>query len=165
MTAPMIALLDDDPAFLSQMHDLPTTAGYRTLRYRPQEVADMHALVKGFRPALVILDCWWRSSTARWEFLKKIWADPATMHTGVILTTDQAVGPSLQIQILRAMRCSVVAKPLDRDKLLRAIAAVLGPDRTTRSTPPACQPPRFSWERGHSIGYGRPRCLICSGAQ
>ncbi len=131
MTAPMIALLDDDPAFLSHMHDLLTTAGYQTLRHRPQEVADMHALVTRFRPALVILDCWWRSGTAGWEFLKKIWADPATMRTGVILTTGQAVGPSLQIQILRAMRCPVVAEPLDRAKLLRAIEAVLGPERRT----------------------------------
>jgi len=131
MTAPLIALLDDDPAFLSQMHALLTTAGYQTLLCHPQEVTDMHALVTRFQPALVILDCWWRSGSEGWEFLKKIWADPATMHTGVVLTTGQAVVPSLQIQILRAMHCPVVVKPLDRDKLLHAIEAVLGPNRTT----------------------------------
>ncbi len=30
MMAPLIALLDNDPAFLSKMHELLTNAGYRT---------------------------------------------------------------------------------------------------------------------------------------
>ena len=36
MTAPVIAVLDNDPAILSLMHDLLTEEGYRTLRFPPE---------------------------------------------------------------------------------------------------------------------------------
>ncbi len=126
MTAPLIALLDNDPAFLSKMHDLLTDAGYRTLRCRPDVVVCAHALVTRYRPALIILDRWWRSD-AGWAFLTQLWADPATMHIGVVLVCPQVIAPSLQRDILRATRCRLVGSPLDRDDVLRAIAAVLAP--------------------------------------
>jgi CheY-like chemotaxis protein len=126
MTAPTIAILDNDPSFLSVMHDLLTAAGYRTLRCRPRDVRDVHMLVRRFQPAIVILGRWWRGGDG-WEFLKHLWADPTTMHIGVILTCGQAVAPSLQADLLRAMRCRMVWTPLDQHDLLRAIAAVLGP--------------------------------------
>jgi len=56
MTAPVIAVLDNDPSFLSLMHELLTDEGYRILRCRPDDVVSAHALVKRVRPALVILD-------------------------------------------------------------------------------------------------------------
>ncbi|MDQ6833112.1 MAG: hypothetical protein M3008_06920, partial [Chloroflexota bacterium] len=60
MTAPIIAILDEDPSFLSQMQALLTPVGYQTLRGRPHGVVDAHALIKRSQPALVILDRWWR---------------------------------------------------------------------------------------------------------
>jgi DNA-binding response OmpR family regulator len=126
MTAPVIALLDNDPAFLSAMHDLLTAAGYRTLRCRPDDVLDPHALVGRFQPALVILDRWGWGGDG-WEFLKHLWADPRTAPIRVVLTGGQRVGPSLHADLLRTMRCQVVRTPLDRHALLRAVEAVLGP--------------------------------------
>ena len=132
MTAPLIALLDNDPAFLAQMHALLTAAGYRTLRCRPRDVRSAHALVTRCQPALVILDRWWRGRGDGWEFLTDLWADPATMRIGVVLACPQVIASSLQRDILRAMRCRMVRNPLDRDDVLRAIAAVLGPSPMQR---------------------------------
>jgi Zn-finger nucleic acid-binding protein/CheY-like chemotaxis protein len=127
MTAPVIAILDNDASFPSAMHDLLSAAGYRTLRCRPNDVLDAHALAKRIQPALVILDLWWRRGGDGWEFLKHLWADPITTQIGVVLTCGQAVAPSLQADLLRAMRCQVIRTPLDHREVLCAIAAVLGP--------------------------------------
>ncbi len=137
MTAPRIVILGNDFSSLSLMHDLLIAEGYRTLRCRSHDVTDAHAVVKRAQADLVILDLWLAQPGDGWEVLKKIWADPATMHTGVVIMIGQAVVPSLQIEILRAMRCPVVAKPFDAQELLRAITAVLGPSpvRLNRRAP------------------------------
>ncbi len=136
MTAPLIALLDNDPTFLAQMHTLLTVEGYRTLRCRPRDVLSVHALVKRRQPALVILDRWWRRRGDGWEFLTDLWADPATMRIGVVLACGQALPPSLQTQILRATRCHLVRNPLDRDELRHAMTAVIGPTPMQRERGP-----------------------------
>jgi CheY-like chemotaxis protein len=133
MTAPMIALLDNDPPFLSAMHDLLTGEGYRTLRCRPDDVLEAHALVRRFQPALVILDRWWQGDDG-WDFLKHLWADPRTTHIRVVLTAgEEAPSSSLHSEILRAMRCRLLRTPMDRDGLLRAVEAVLGPPSIGRA--------------------------------
>ena len=131
--APDIALLDNDPSFLSAMHDLLTTAGYRTLCCRPDDALDAHAVVKRSQPALIILDRWWRRGNAGWEFLKTLWADPQTTHIGVVLIAGEAVAPSLQADLLRATRCQMVCTPVDDREVLCAIEAVLGPAFVARA--------------------------------
>jgi len=122
MTAPRIVLLGNDFSSLSLMHDLLIAEGYRTLRCRPQDVTDAHAVVMRAQTDLVILDLWLARRGDGWEVLKKIWADPATMHTGVVIMIGQAVVPSL---------------PFDAQELLRAIMAVLVPSpvRLNRRAP------------------------------
>ncbi|MDQ2785234.1 MAG: response regulator [Chloroflexota bacterium] len=127
MTAPIIAILDEDPSFLSAMQALLIPVGYRTLRCRPNDVVDVYALVKRYQPALVILDRGWGRGSDGWEFLKHLWADPQTTQIGVVLTAGQTLRPSLQAEALRTMCCQVVRTPVDRRELLRAIEAVLGP--------------------------------------
>lgn len=136
MTAQLIALLDNDPAFLSLMHELLTDEGYRTLRCRPRDVLSVHALVKRHQPALVILDRWWRRRGEGWEFLTDLWADPATMRIGVVLACGQTLPSSLHTQTLRATRCQIVRNPLDRDELLHAMTAVAAPTPLQRERGP-----------------------------
>lgn len=54
MTAPRIVLLSNDDAPLAAMHALLTDEGYRTLRCRPRDVTDAHAVVKRAEADLVI---------------------------------------------------------------------------------------------------------------
>ncbi len=127
MTAPIIAILDEETSFLSAMQALLIPVGYRTLRCRPNDVVDVYALVKRSQPHLVILDRWWRRGNEGWEFLKHLWADHRTTQIGVMLTTGQTLPPSLQAEVLQTMCCQVVRTPVDRRELLRAIETVLGP--------------------------------------
>jgi DNA-binding response OmpR family regulator len=127
MTAPCIALLDDDPTVLSLMHELLADEGYRTLRCRPDDVVDAHALVKRARPALVILDLWMTTRDGGWAFLTRLWDDSETAQIpALILTGEPSLLPA-HADVLRVRRCPVVKKPFDLQDLLAAIAAVLGP--------------------------------------
>ncbi|MDQ2784269.1 MAG: response regulator [Chloroflexota bacterium] len=126
MTAPRIALLDNDPAALSLMHELLTNAGYRTLRCRPNDVISAHALVKHAPPALVILDLWVATHDGGWAFLQHLWSDRDTAQIPALIVTGEPVLLPMHAATLHAKRCSVVRKPFDRQDLLTAIATILG---------------------------------------
>jgi hypothetical protein len=51
MTVPRIVLLGNDYSSLSLIHDLLIAEGYRTLRCRPQDVTDAHAVLGHFGEA------------------------------------------------------------------------------------------------------------------
>jgi DNA-binding response OmpR family regulator len=127
MTAPCIALLDNDPSFLTLVHDLLADEGYRTLRCRPKDVLSAHALVKRARPALVILDLWLTERDDGWAFLKHLWGDSETTHIPALIVTGETVLLPLHAALLHAKHCPVMRKPFDLQDLLGAIAAVLGP--------------------------------------
>ncbi len=135
MTAPRIALLDNDPAFLAQMHTLLTDAGYRTLRCRPCDVVSVHALVKRYQPALVILDRWLAKRNDGWAFLTHLWGDIETTHIPALIVTGEPVLP-VHADVLHALHCQVVKKPFALHYLLDAIAALLGPSPLQRDGGP-----------------------------
>ncbi len=136
MTAPVIAVLDNDPAFLSLMDELLTDAGYRTLRCRPRDVLDTHALVRRFQPVLVLLDLWLEERDDGWAFLKRLWGDAETTHIPVVIVTGEPDVLPVRAELLRAMRCQVVKKPFDLHDLLDAIAAVLAGSRAHKDHSP-----------------------------
>ncbi|MHB8644315.1 MAG: response regulator [Thermomicrobiales bacterium] len=135
MTAPMIALLDNDPSFLSLMHDVLTDEGYRTLLWHPEEGSDAHALLRRVQPHLVVLDLWLKRRDDGWDFLKRLWADFDTTQIPAIIVAGQPDVLPAKVDVLRAMRCQVVRKPFhlhdlrdlhDLHDLLAAIERVLG---------------------------------------
>jgi len=109
------------------MHDLLTDEGYRTLRCRPNDVMDMHALLRRTRPNLVILDSWLGRRDDGWELLARVSADVETTHIPAIIVTGEPEALPMHADVLRGMRCQVLPKPFDLTDLLTAIAAVLGP--------------------------------------
>jgi DNA-binding response OmpR family regulator len=133
MTAPMIALLDNDPSFLSLLHDLLADEGYRTVRCRPDDVLSAHALVKLMRPALVILDLWLAERDGGWTFLKHLWGDAETTQIPALVVTEELALLPAQIDVLRALHCPVLRKPFDLQDLLDAIGSVLGPSPVQRA--------------------------------
>ncbi len=136
MTAPRIALLDNAPSFLAQMHELLTAAGYRTLRCRPDDVVSAHALVKRARPALVILDLWLAKRDDGWSFLTQLWGDMDTTHIPALIVTGEPVVLPVHADVLHALHCQVVKKPFALHDLLDAIAALLGPSPLQRDGGP-----------------------------
>jgi DNA-binding response OmpR family regulator len=127
MTAPVIALLDNDPALLSLLHELLTDEGYGTLRCGTDDLLSAHALVRRACPVLVILDLWLQERDDGWAFLKRLWGDLETTHIPVVIVTGEPDVLPVRADLLRAMHCAVVKKPFDLQDLLDAIAAVLGP--------------------------------------
>lgn len=127
MTAPVIAVLDNDPSFLSLMHELLTEEGYVPLLWRASAQPDPHALLRQMQPALVILDLWIERCDDGWELLKHLWADAETTHIPAVILTGEPVVLPVRAELLRAMRCAVVRKPFHLQDLLDTIAAMLGP--------------------------------------
>jgi CheY-like chemotaxis protein len=129
MTAPVIAVMDNDPSFLSLMHDLLTEEGYAPLLWHAPALPDPHALLRRIQPALVILDLWIERRDDGWEVLERLWADAETAHIPAVIVTGEPDVPPVRADRLRAMRCAVVRRPFDLQELLDAIAAALGGSR------------------------------------
>jgi DNA-binding response OmpR family regulator len=136
MTAPVIAVLDNDPSFLSLMHDLLTEEGYVPLLCHAPALPDPHALLRRVQPALVILDLWIERRDDGWELLERLWADAETTHIPAVIVTGEPDALPVRADRLRAMQCAVVRKLLDLQELLDAIAAVLGASRAHRERSP-----------------------------
>jgi CheY-like chemotaxis protein len=136
MTAPVIAILDNDPDVLSLIHELLADEGYRTLRCRPDDVVSAHALVKHVRPALVVLDLWLAERDSGWAFLKHLWGDTETTHIPALIVTGEPVLLPMHAAVLYAKHCPVMKKPFDLQDLLAAITAVLGPSPAQRDCGP-----------------------------
>lgn len=133
MTAPTIAVLDNDPAFLSLMHDLLTDEGYCTLRWHAHEWARAHALLRRVQPQLVILDLWMEERDDGWTFLKRLWGDVMTTHIPTMIVTGEPESLPVDANVLHALHCRVVPKPFDLQELLDTIVAVLGPSPAMRT--------------------------------
>jgi DNA-binding response OmpR family regulator len=127
MTAPVIAVLDTDPSFLSLMHELLTEEGYAPLRWQASEWVRAHAVLRRLQPALMILDFWLDERDDGWAFLKRLWGDVDTTHIPVVIVTGEPESLPVPVDVLHALHCHVVRKPFDVQDLLDAIAAVLGP--------------------------------------
>ncbi|GEM_PF-1525907 len=131
----MIALLDNDPSFLSLMHDVLTDEGYRTLLWHPEKGSDVHALLRRAQPHLVILDLLLKQRDSGWDLLKRLWADFETTQIPAIIVAGEPEVLPVKVEVLRAMHCQVVRKPFrlhdlrdlhDLHDLLAAIEHVLG---------------------------------------
>jgi CheY-like chemotaxis protein len=133
MTAARIVLLGNDSSSLSTMHALLIEEGYRTLRCRPRDVTDAHAVVKRARPDLVILDLWLAKRADGWAFLRHLCADLETADIPAIIASGQPTPPPGADELLRRMACQVLVKPFDSQELLSAIATALGPSPAARS--------------------------------
>ncbi len=129
MTAPVIAILDPDPSFLSLMHDLLAGAGYDTLLWQVQRKADAHALLRRARPDLIILDLWWEEHDDGWEFLKRLWGDVETTQIPAIIVSEMPEHLPVRADVLRALGCEIVRRPFNLRDLLTAIEGICGPAR------------------------------------
>lgn len=127
MTAPVIAILDPDPSFLSLMHDLLAGAGYRTLLWQVQQKADAHVLLRHAQPDLIILDLWREEHDDGWEFLKRLWGDAETTRIPAIIVSEVPEYLPVRADVLRALHCEIVRRPFNQRDLLTAIAGICGP--------------------------------------
>lgn len=137
MAGELIAVIDDDPIFLTFMGELLADEQYRPVLWSSTDAAmDM---LRQEQPAVIVLDSWIERRESGWMLLQQIRRDPATAHIPIILCSADT--QALQPVPSPDTTCSYVPlqKPFDIDDLFIAIRVAFalneGKDGTSR---PAC---------------------------
>ena len=130
MAKSLIAVVNDDMAFLGLMEQLLEEEGYRVLPLN--EAGQAYQMLKRHRPELVILDIRLGNPDAGWLVLEALRLDPATTNIPVIVCSADLRALQERQEKLRQVRCECLAKPFDLDLLLTKVQQVLGPPPRAR---------------------------------
>ena len=122
--APLIAVLDDDPAFLNLMNILLGQEGYRTVTSR--EERDALAMIRRERPDLLIMDLRMLSPRTGWLLLDELRRHPDTAALPVIVCSGDGDALRENAGVLRERRCVALAKPFDLEDLLEKVRSSIG---------------------------------------
>lgn len=121
---PLIAVVDDDPAYLKMMNELLRDEGYRTLIHR--EGTGAHAEIADAQPDLVILDIRMESPGAGWTVLDMLRLEPRTCDIPVVVCSADVSTLRDKEKMLSRQGCAVLEKPFDLDTLLRLVREKVG---------------------------------------
>jgi CheY-like chemotaxis protein len=120
-----IAVVNDDTAFLSLMHELLTDEGYETYIHKIGHTA--FDRIKELAPSLVILDIRMSDPEAGWQILDLMRLDPATREVPVIVCSADAVQLRDKEDRLHKYNARGLEKPFDLQELLSSVREVIGP--------------------------------------
>ncbi|HEU5423369.1 MAG TPA: response regulator [Nitrolancea sp.] len=123
---PLIAVVNDDTAFLNMMNELLSDEGYRTVIWREGEGA--YDLVCQHRPSLVILDIRMEHPGTGWHVLELLRLDPETASIPVIVCSADSRLLRAKQDRLQSLNCQTLEKPFDLDELLAMVRLALGQD-------------------------------------
>lgn len=121
---PLIAVVNDDTAFLQLMHDLLESEGYQVALHI--EGSSAYQLVREEMPDLVILDIRIEHPEPGWVTLDLIRLDPVTTRIPVLVCSADARQLREKAARLAEMRCDTIEKPFDLDHLLAKVREILG---------------------------------------
>lgn len=122
---PLIAVVDDDTAFLRMMNVLLLQEGYQTLLWLHGTGA--YEMIRREQPDLVILDLRMDNPQAGWQTLERLRQDPRTAAIPVIVCSADTAFLRDQRERLRGHRCQPLEKPFDLEDLLATVQALIGP--------------------------------------
>src|SRR5690242_9496891 len=125
MAKPLIAVVNDDTAFLELMHELLADEGYETLIEK--ERGNAPQVIRDKQPALVILDIRMDHPESGMQILEIIRLDPDTAHIPVIVCSADHRFLAEKEPVLREKRCDILEKPFDLRDLLEKVQSHLGP--------------------------------------
>ncbi|HET7036089.1 MAG TPA: response regulator [Thermomicrobiaceae bacterium] len=123
---PLIAVVNDDTAFLTMMNELLSGEGYHTMIWREGDGA--YDLVRQHRPGLVILDIRMEHPGTGWQVLELLRLDPETVDIPVIVCSADSRLLREKQERLHGLNCQTLEKPFDLDELLALIRLSLGQD-------------------------------------
>jgi CheY-like chemotaxis protein len=124
-TKPLIAVVNDDTAFLELMEELLREEGYQTLIWKEGDTA--YELIKKKQPDLVILDIRMEQPDSGWVVLELLRLDPATEHVPVIVCSAAVPLLREREQQLKAHHCEILEKPFNLSELLSLVSTIIGP--------------------------------------
>ena len=127
MSKPLIAIVNDDTAFLELMHDLLEEEGYETVIEK--ERGDAPKVIRDKHPALVILDIRMDHPESGMQILEIIRLDPQTTSIPVIVCSADHRFLVEKEPILREKHCEILEKPFDLQDLLTKVQSQIGVPR------------------------------------
>jgi DNA-binding NtrC family response regulator len=135
---PVIAVVDDDPAFCRLMFDSLSQAGYLVVLATTGSRA--YRLIQQARPALAILDLRLDHPEGGWVLLNVLRRDPATAHLPVIVCTGDLPFLDAIVDWLPDRRYAILEKPFDLADLFLQIERLLSgtghdPDPPSKQRP------------------------------
>jgi len=120
---PLIAVIDDDVAIATLVHEVLTDEGYRTLCLH--EAQEVSAALVAHLPDVVVMDWHMRGGVSGWALLQTLRQHPATASIPVLVCSGDALFLRTHQDELRALGCEMLHKPFDLGDLLSGIAALL----------------------------------------
>ena len=124
MTRPLIAVVNDDPAFLDLMHELLTDESYTTVLLH--EGSSAYDMIRKQHPDLVILDLRLEHPEAGWKTLQLLRLDPETNDIPVILCSADTNALREKEDWLKQRDIKVLEKPFNLDDMLKMVKDVTG---------------------------------------
>ncbi len=124
MTAPLLALVEDDDGLRQVLAMALTQEGYRTLLLA--QGAGAYEAIRLAQPDLVLLNLWLEERETGWAVLEQLRADPATRHIPVILCSADAPALAARAERVQELGVLILAKPFDLDALWTLVRQVLG---------------------------------------
>jgi DNA-binding response OmpR family regulator len=121
----VIAVVDDDTAFLDLMSELLSEEGYQVITGRSAKQA--HHVIRDHSPDLVVLDIRMEHPEAGWNLLELLRLDRRTVSIPVIVASADARFLHAKAQQLHHHHCDILVKPFTIDELLAKIDALIGP--------------------------------------
>ena len=125
MKRPVIAVINDDKAFIELMRDLLTDEGYEIVTQNSGNAA--YAMIRKKKPKLVILDMRLEHPEGGWIVLDLLRLNPETANIPVIICSADARFLRAKEAHLREEGCCVLEKPFRLDRLLSLIEDALDP--------------------------------------
>lgn len=110
-----VAVVNDDPVFLSLMAQLLEEAGWETLLLREEDGA--YDQIKQEQPDVVILDIRMEHPDAGWKILELIKLDPVTRHIPMIICSAALDDLTVREDWLAEHGVATLLKPFDVDDL------------------------------------------------
>lgn len=121
----LIAVINDDTAFLRLMQDLLVGEGYEVTLHIEGDSA--HDKVRESTPDLVVLDIRMEHQESGWMVLDLMRLDPRTHDIPVIITSADHTALHNKEAMLRRQGYEILEKPFDLDTLLEMIDNKIGP--------------------------------------
>jgi CheY-like chemotaxis protein len=125
----LIAVVDDDPAYLTLIQEALAYEGEQTLLCDGHD--DAAAVIRREQPDVVILDLWMGGGAEGWAVLDRLRSDPNTADIPVILCSGDVDALREKACVLWQRECITLAKPFSVDDLMAKIDQAAFPRPTS----------------------------------
>lgn len=123
--AQLIAVVNDDTAFIDMLCELLHDKGYQTVCGYSER--NGYEIIRRRKPDLIVLDVRMEHAVSGWNVLELVRLNPQTASIPIIISSADGVFLQQNEERLRAERCDILPKPFKLDELIAKVTAAVGP--------------------------------------